>query len=107
MIIDALRSYRSMSEDVRNEMRFHKYVELKREDACLFVGYARKQNTAKDLKDKLTVHKSKGDTCTPNELEKWIQSWKTISASIPNQMRSVLSLPTCTCRTMPTRGGIT
>ena len=51
-----------MSEDVWDEMPFHKYVILKREDARLSIGYARKQNTAKDLKDKLTMHKFKGDT---------------------------------------------
>ena len=85
-----------MFEDVWDEMPFHKYVELKREDARI-VGYARKLNIAKDLKDKLTSAQVQGGH----------SSWKTISTSISNQIRSVLSLPACTCRTMPTRGGVT
>ena len=42
-----------------------------RTHACL-LNMLGKQNAAKDLKDKLTVHKFKGDTSTPNELEEWI-----------------------------------
>ena len=49
-------------------MAFHKYVNLKREDARFLGG----QYAAKDMKDKLTVHKFKGDTRTPNEFEEWI-----------------------------------
>ena len=71
MLSDALRSYRALLEDVRDEMPFSQYVSFKHEDARNAGGHFR-DNAAKDVKDKLSVHKFKGDTRTPNELEEWL-----------------------------------
>ena len=56
MLTDALCSYRALPEDVRDEMPFSQYVSFKRE----YAGSHYKNNAAKDVKDKISVHKFKG-----------------------------------------------
>ena len=60
--------FHHINDDVWDEMSFHKYVNSKCEKACLSSGYAHKQYVAKDVKDKLTVHKFKGDSRMSNEI---------------------------------------